>query len=156
MPYDAAAGKYALQVGVSNADLTESTTKEITVSNDFPQAVMKTKSGLLFINPTNSLELYKVVMPSGEENIVSVPAGLTKSVDVKASSENYVVTVLKINGEVVNSFTFNSSEQGAALGSPVIVLTVILAIVFLVLLVILIVLVTRKPAKTEELGESYY
>jgi len=154
VPYDAEEGKYVLEVEVSNDDFVSSETKEITVNNDLPESVIKTESGLLFINPTNTLKMYKVVLPSGDESLVNVPAGLTKSVEIRATSNDYVVSVLTMNGKVVETFTFSSSEQ--TLGSPVIALTVILGIIFLVLLVVLVILVTKKPGRTEETGESYY
>jgi preprotein translocase subunit SecG len=62
-----------------------------------------------------------------------------------------------MNGDVVESFTFSSTEDvKASMSDPVVVLTVILAIVFVVLLIVLIVLIGKKPEKSEDFGESYY
>lgn len=157
VPYDVEEGKYALEVEVSNDDLVLSKVKEISIKNEFPETILKTDEGLFFINPTNVLKIYRVILPSGEENVVSVQSGSTNTFEVTPTSDNYVVTVLKMTGEVVNSFTFALKEKAAvSFGTPIVALTVILAIIFLVLLIVLIVLVTKKPEKAEELGESYY
>ncbi|RLG10678.1 hypothetical protein DRN69_08710 [Candidatus Pacearchaeota archaeon] len=155
IPFDVEGGIYSLQVEASNEDTVSSVTKEILIKNEFPSTVIKTSEGLLLVNPTNTLKVYKVLFPSGNENIVSIQAGSSKTVQVNPTSEEYVVTVLTIDGKIVESVTFSSSEA-AQISNPVVVLTVILAIVFLVLLIVLIVLVTKKPEKKEEFGESYY
>lgn len=157
VPYSAVAGKYLVEVTAANADTSSTDAVEITVQNDFPEQVVKTSTGLLLVNPTNDLKMYKVALPTGEQ-IVSVQAGSSASVDVKAQTEDYVVSVTTLSGEVVGNFTFKASEQPTAsiAGNPITVLTVILGIVFFVLLVVLVVLLSKKPQKSEELGESYY
>jgi hypothetical protein len=154
LPYDVAEGKYSLDIVVKNDDTTVTTTEEVYIANTFPEEVMKVANGLLLINPTNELRMYKIATPS-DETIVSVQAGTSKSVDVNATSSAYTVTVMKMNGEVVGTFTFENSGQFIVNGSPVVVLTAILAVVFLILVVVLVVLMTKKPKKSEE-SESYY
>lgn len=154
MPFDAEAGVYVLKVEVFNDDLAVSKMKQIVVENDFPSKVMKAGNDLLIVNPTEKLKVYKVVFPN-TESFVTVSAGSSKTVEVNPDSEDYTVNVLTMNGELVDSFTFQSVEQ-TSVTSPIVVLTVILAIIFLVLLVVLIVLIGKKPEKAEEFGESYY
>ncbi len=153
IPADAEEGAYELQVKALNDETSTSFTGNIYVENEFPEPVIKSDKGLLFLNPTSSLKAYKVVFPEGEE-IVTVQTGSSKSLEINPTSEEYTVSVLTMNGEVVNTFTFSATEQ--PLGNSVVVITVALAIVFVVLLIVLIVLITKKPQKTEEFGESYY
>ena len=157
VPYDADAGTYTLEVRASNEDSVSSVVKEITVENEFPSAAIQTKEGLLLVNPTNSLVAYRILTPD-DDSIVTIPAGLSKTVEITPTSEEYEVTVLTMSGMIVDRFSFKASEQPeqAAVNNTVVAFTVILALVFLVLLIVLIVLITRKPQKTEELGESYY
>jgi len=156
LPFDVAEGKYTLEVVVKNDDTTVTETKEVFITNGFPNEVIKVANGLFLINPSTELRMYKIVTPS-DETIVSVQAGTSKTVDVKATSAGYTVTVMKMNGEVVGTFTFDSSSSGQLIvnGSPVVVLTAILAVVFLILVVVLVVLMTKKPKKSED-SESYY
>ncbi len=154
LPYDVAEGKYSLEVVVKTDDATVTETSEVFVTNSFPAEVMKVANGLLLVNPSTELRMYKIVTATSEE-IVSVQAGTSKTVDVNATSNEYTVTVLRMNGEVVETFTFENSGQLIVNGSPVVVLTAILAVVFLILVVVLVVLMTKKPKKSED-SESYY
>jgi len=154
MPYDVEAGIYVLKVEVFNDDLEVSGMRQIVVENDFPSTVIKAGNDLLIVNPTEKLKVYRVVFPE-TESFVTVAAGSSKTVTVTPDSEDYTVNVLTMNGELVDSFTFQGAEE-ASVTSPIVVLTVILAIIFLVLLVVLIVLIGKKPEKAEEFGESYY
>jgi len=154
MPYDAEPGIYVLKIDVFNDDLEVSKVKQIVVENDFPSVAMKAGNDLLIVNPTEKLKVYKIVFPESE-SFVTVPAGTSKTVEVKPNTEDYTVNVLSMDGELVESFTFQAVEK-TSVTSPIVVLTVILAIIFLVLLVVLIVLIGKKPEKTEEFGESYY
>lgn len=154
MPYNAEPGIYVLQISVFNDDLEVSKVKQIVVENDFPSVAMKAGNDLLIVNPTEKLKVYKVVFPESE-SFVTVPAGSSKTVEVKPNTADYTVNVLSMDGELVESFTFQAVEE-KSVTSPIVVLTVILAIIFLVLLVVLVVLIGKKPEKTEEFGESYY
>ena len=154
MPFDAEPGIYVLDVKVSNDDFEAEKSKQIIVENDFPNKVVKAGNDLLIINPTDKLKIYKVVFPDSEQ-FVTVAAGSSKTVAVTPNSEEYTVNVLEMDGELIDSFTFNAVED-TSVTSPVVILTIILAIVFLVLLVVLIVLIGKKPERTEEFGESYY
>ena len=154
MPFDAESGIYVLEILVANDDITVSQKKQIVVENDFPNSVIKAGNDLLIVNPTDKLKVYRVVFPESE-TFVTVSPGSTKAVEVTPSSEDFVVNVLAMNGELVESFKFSAVEEESG-ASPVVVLTVILAIIFLVLLVVLIVIIGKKPEKAEEFGESYY
>lgn len=153
VPYEAESGVYTLVVKAENSDTSRTISKEITVKNDFPETVIKTNSGLLIVNPTSELKVYRLVSPS-DEQFVSVQAGSSKTVPVSATSDEYSVNLLTMDGKLVGSFVFTRGTE--QLSSPIVVFTVILGIVFLVLLVVLVVLITKKPQKTEEFGESYY
>jgi len=155
MPYDVEAGIYVLKVEVFNDDLEISGMRQIVVENDFPSTVIRAGNDLLVVNPTAKLKVYRVVYPE-TESFLTVEAGSSKTVTVNPDSEDYTVNVLTMNGELVDSFTFQATEDEASATSPIVVLTVILAIIFLVLLVVLIVLIGKKPEKAEEFGESYY
>jgi len=154
MPFDVEPGMYVLDVEVSNDDFEASKSRQIIVENDFPNKIVKAGNDLLIINPTDDLEIYKIVSPNSEQ-FVTVSAGSSKTVAITPDSEEYEVSVLNMNGEVIDSFTFSAVED-TSVTSPVVILTIILAIVFLVLLVVLIVLIGKKPERTEEFGESYY
>lgn len=157
MPFSAEPGIYVLDVKVSNEDLEVSKSKQIIVENDFPNKVIKAGNDLLIVNPTDKLKIYQVVCPDSEQ-FVTVEAGSSKTVAISPTSDEYAVTVLSTNGEVIDSFTFNAAvkDTSDSSSSPIVILTIILAIVFLVLLVVLIVLIGKKPEKSEEFGESYY
>ena len=154
MPFDVEPGMYVLDVEVSNDDFEASKSRQIIVENDFPNKIVKAGNDLLIINPTDDLEIYKIVSPNSEQ-FVTVSAGSSKTVAITPDSEEYEVSVLNMNGEIIDSFTFSAVED-TSVTSPVVILTIILAIVFLVLLVVLIVLIGKKPERTEEFGESYY
>lgn len=156
LPFDVKEGKYNLEVVIKNDDSAPVTqSQEVFVANGFPEEVIKVANGLLLVNPSNELRMYKIVTPSSE-TIESVQAGTSKTVSVNATSTEYTVTVLRLNGEVVGTFTFESTGQQLIVnGSPVVVLTAILAVVFLILVVVLVVLMTKKPKKSED-SESYY
>jgi len=94
------------------------------------------------------------------QNVVAVPAGSSRTVDVTATGSstgtyNYKVNVFSLNGELLYVVSLTKNVDSGA-SSPIVALTVILAIVFVVLLVVLIVLMGKKPEKSEEFGESYY
>ena len=100
-----------------------------------------------------------------DESVVAIPAGSSKTVKVdvsaqKAGKYNFAVDV-NSGADLVKSQQFAANVEGSSAGKALsgntaVVLTVVLAIIFVVLLVVLIVLLTRKPEKSQELGESYY
>ncbi len=158
VPYGTEAGVYTLEVTAESDDgEVANIAKTITVSNEFSAGeVIRNGESLLIVNPTNKLKVYRVVFPESEK-YVTVSAGDSKTVPVEATGSEYAVSVLTMNGEVVDTFTFNASvEDEVSMSNPVVVLTVILAIVFLVLLIVLVVLIGKKPEKSEDFGESYY
>lgn len=89
----------------------------------------------------------------------------TYNLEVKASNYDATNTVKKtvaITGLAVSS---TNATNGNAISitnnenkipTSVLVLTVVLVIVFIVLLIVLIVLLTKKPEKSEDLGETSY
>jgi len=179
IPYNAESGVYALDIEVSNDDTVTSVTKQITINNDLSDVVIAANTkqsaaagedaeySLIVVNPTDKLRVYKIVTESSgdvssstDSTMVAVAAGSSKTVTITAnavSDGNYNFDVSIFSGdELVDTVALELDANGSSVSNPVIVLTVILAIVFLVLLVVLIVLITKKPAKSEEFGESYY
>lgn len=170
VPYETASGTYTIDVKVSNDDTESSASKQITVKNNFDKVVIPTANGLLIVNPTDSVVVYRIVPEAAEgvsvtvsESTIAIPAGSSKSVSVSATTEEdatYSVSVFKADGTMVDTVTFSAtaaeSSVRTSIASPVVVLTIILAIIFIVLLVVLIVLIGKKPEKSEEFGESYY
>lgn len=177
VPYEAAAGVYALEVTVTNDDTTTTEVKQIVISNDFAESIVSTSAAktvaegeeavydLLIVNPTNNVKVYKIMADSEDvtstvsQTVVAVPAGSSKTVKVSASSTtegDYTFNVNVFSGsDLEKTVAYNLQVEGKKTNT-VFVLTVVLAIVFLVLLVALIVLLGRKPEKSEEFGESYY
>jgi hypothetical protein len=182
IPYSAQAGTYALDVDVSNDDTSSSQVKQIVINNDLPDSLIvgtysrtvavgeEADYSVMIVNPTNKLKVYRLVTESAngvssgaQDTIVAVPAGSsrTETITAKAASEGkYAFNVNVFSGEeLVETVTLTLNAEGETSGvttNSVVILTIALAIVFLVLLVVLIVLVTKKPAKSEEFGESYY
>lgn len=142
----------------------------------------ETNFEIVLVNPSDRLVVYTIT-PEGTkglfveaaEPIVTVSSDSSRStmINVRASNSveegTYLVTV-SANSETglseTISFTVNVekdrvSATGKAIGSArgpnsVVVLTVILVIIFVVLLIILIVLLSKKPADSEEFGETNY
>lgn len=180
IPYDAQSGIYELRVEVENDDLTDSESVQVIIENEFSEGnVITTELSkgfnvgeeaeyfLVVANPTNKLKVFRVVAESSgdltasvDKSLVAVPSGSSRTVKVtaKASSQgDYDFDVSVFSGEkLVSATTLRANVTGTSIGSPIAVLTIILAIVFLVLLIVLIVLLGKKPEKTEEFGESYY
>ena len=180
IPYEAPEGIYTIQVEAMNDDLEVSAVKQIIIKNDFSEGNVivthyrqvasvgeNAEYSMLIVNPTNKLKVYTIITESSSENLhtsssstlVSVPAGLSKSVTITANAAKqgeYTFNVNVLSGNELESVvTYNLSAEGRS-SNPIAVLTVILAIIFLVLLVVLIVLIGKKPQKSEEFGESYY
>ena len=109
-----------------------------------------------------------------DQPFVAIPAGASETVKIAAKADKagkYLFTVsVYSDGNLVEKKSFTATVEGKSKGvvssvttsddgsaiNTTVVLTVVLAIIFVVLLVVLIVLLTRKPQKSEELGESYY
>ena len=169
IPYSAKAGVYALEVEASNGDTTINGVKEVTISNEFSGGnIVVSGDSLLIVNPTNEVLVYRLVPEptsalsvSLSQNVVAIPAGSSKTVDVTATGSvtgtyNYKINVFSLNGELLYVVNMTKNVSGTGGTSPIIALTVILAIIFVVLLVVLIVLMGKKSEKAEEFGESYY
>ncbi len=170
LPWDVAAGVYALEVTVENDDMTSSKTVQVAVENTFSSGnFIVSGNQLLIVNPTNQVVVYRVVPESTgavsvsvSDSLVAVPAESSKTVLVDATSnvagtQTFAVNIFSADGSLLERVEFatsgNGKDSGAA--SSIVVLTVILAIIFIVLLIVLIVLIGKKPEK-EEFGESYY
>jgi len=158
VPYDARTGIYTLEVEASNKDVVINKAKQIFVENELPKLVIKSGSDLILLNPTNKLKVYTLVVDGHatvSDSTIVVPAGSSRTVDVRADSgESFTVNVFS-GDKIVGASEFTGTEAKTT-SSVVAVLTVILAIIFIVLLIVLIVLLTKKPEKEEEFGESYY
>jgi len=169
IPYSAKAGVYALEVEASNSDTTVSGVKEVTISNEFSGGnIVVSGDSLLIVNPTNEVLVYRLIPENAPElsvslsqNVIAVPAGSSKTVDVTATGSatgtyNYKINVFSLNGELVYVVNMTKNVTGSSGTSPIVALTIVLAIIFVVLLVVLIVLMGKKSEKSEEFGESYY
>ena len=169
VPYSIKSGIYAVEVEASNGDATDNVVREVSISNEFSAGnVVVSCDSLLILNPTNELVVYRLVPESTSElsvslssNVVAVPAGSSKTVDVTATGSstgtyNYKVNVFSLDGELVYVANMTKNVTGGASNSPIVALTIILAVIFVVLLIVLIVLMGKKPEKSEEFGESYY
>ncbi|MCP6719614.1 MAG: hypothetical protein KJI71_05360, partial [Patescibacteria group bacterium] len=169
VPYGVESGVYALEVEVENDDTTSSEVVQVVIDNAFSAGnFIVSGNSLLIVNPTNDVVVYRLVPESTsqvsvslDQSLVAVPAGASKMVTVDAKAQTagtftYSVNIFDVNGNLVDSVSFTTSETGRDATSPIVVLTIILAIIFVVLLVVLIVLIGKKPEKAEDFGESYY
>ena len=186
LPRNAVPGIYILEVEAYNYDTSVTVEKKIVVSGAetsiLPSVTSKTISmgeeasfDLVLINPNDRMVVYSLTPEEStglivniEEPVVAVSADSSRTVkvNVKATSSaeegTHLVTV-DVNSETglvkQVSFSVNVEEDGVttvAKSNSVLVLTIVLAIIFVVLLIILIVLLTKKPAETEEFGETSY
>jgi hypothetical protein len=179
VPFDVTPGVYVLEVEVTNDDTTSTVVKQIVINNDFASNVIIASTSrtvavgedaeynLLIVNPTDKVKVYRVVSESNGglssnvgETVVAVPAGSSKNVAVTARADaegQYSFSVNVFSGESLSeTVALSLNVEGSSITNPVVVLTIILAVIFLVLLIVLIVLIGKKPARTEEFGESYY
>lgn len=181
IPSDAKAGVYSLEVEASNSDSSAKTTKSIAIAGTEQKSEVliavsskEIQSGetatydLVIINSGDKIAVYEIVPESAQnlvisvdEPIVTVPGDSSKTVKIKVTAGEVMGTfnfAVNVNSQdkLVKRVNFSANVAKKSVTSNVMVLTVILAIVFVVLLIVLIVLLTRKPEKTEELGESYY
>lgn len=180
IPYKTVEGIYTIEVQAMNDEMDLKASKQIILKNDFSSGnVIATNlkqiaaTGenadyeLLLVNPTNKLKVYTVITEyagsnlhtSASSTLVSVPAGLSRTVTITANAVEegeYLFNTNILSGEKVESVvTFGLTAEGNSVNG-VAVLTVILAIIFIVLLVVLVVLLGKKPKKSEDFGESYY
>ena len=132
------------------------------------------------VNPSSGVMVYTITPEESEgffveatEPVVIVGAESSKTTKIKVKASDsvaegtHIVTVNTMTESGTAqplSFTVNvkkpqmEKENDVVSGKPntVVVLTVILVIIFVVLLIILIVLLTRRPAESEEFGETNY
>ena len=182
IPASAAPGLYTVEVKTYNDDSETTAVRRVEiVSGNANSGIVASpasrtfsagqngKYSLTIVNSGNKILVYNLVTESDnglavdmDEAVVVIPAGSSKSVDLTAVAAreglyNFKVTVLDSDSNVVGEKSFVANVEGKTVsGNAAVVLTIILAIVFVVLLVVLIVLLTRKPAKADEAGESYY
>jgi len=145
-----------------------------------------TSFDLVLVNPNNRMVVYTItpkdvtgLIVEVSEPVVAVSADSSRTVQVNVRATDsveegtYVVTVNAnsesgLSRQVSFSVTVEKDSDGSssttsritssAIGNAdtTVVLTVILVIVFVVLLIILIVLLTKRPAESEEFGETNY
>ena len=183
IPANAVPGLYTVEIKAFNDDSEVLAARRVEIVSDnnansiiASSASSKTfssgsegKYALTIVNSGNKILVYNLVTESDDgltvdidDSVIVVPAGSSKTVNLIASSNregkyDFSVAVLGADNTVVSKKEFVANVEGKAVGGNVaVVLTIILAIVFVVLLVVLIVLLTRKPAKADETGESYY
>lgn len=183
IPSFAQAGIYTIQVEAYNADASEKVTKKIAVVGASEDSIVASASStkqlgigetgtmsFTLVNSGSKIRLYDFVIDAPEElnvelekPLTAIPAGMSDTIDVKASSKvegTYKLAVqVYSDGNLVGTQNFNVKVSGKSSGitatNTTVLLTVVLAIIFIVLLVVLIVLLTKKPEK-KEFGESYY
>lgn len=182
IPANTAPGLYTVEVKAYNDDSeTVSARRVEVVSGNSNSAIVSSPTSRTFsagtdgtyrltlVNSGDKILVYNLVTESDngltvdlEDSVVVVPAGESETVELTARAAregtyNFKVTVLDSDNNVVGEKEYTANVEGRAVGgNTALVLTIILAIVFVVLLVVLIVLLTRKPAKADETGESYY
>ena len=154
LPYDVSPGSYILKVKATNEDMSVGNSKQIFIQNPVPNQVIRKENSLLMINPTNSIKIYKVIMPDGKNTSIVVQAGSTRSFEMNLKGEYDVLSEGKLLGRFF--FTPTNETTNKVSNNLVSAITVILVVLLIVLIIILVVLLTKKPKKKEELGESYY
>ncbi|MEK6915518.1 MAG: hypothetical protein AABW89_03180 [Nanoarchaeota archaeon] len=182
IPAGTTPGLYTVEVKAFSKDSETVATRKVEIlSGNLNSAIVSSPSSRTFsagsdgkytltiVNSGNRILVYNLVAESDngltvdfDDSVVVVPAGSSKAIEMIASASregnyNFKVTVLDSDNNVVGEKNFVANVEGKTVGgNAAVVLTIILAIVFVVLLVVLIVLLTRKPAKADESGESYY
>ncbi len=158
--------------GLTSSVLQTSSAKTIAVGEE-------TSFDLVVVNPNDQMIVYSITPEESkglsitvEQPIVTVApqSSATVKVKVKALSSaeegTHLVTV-NVNSDtgLVKQVSYSLNVEKAAsttttgttvAANGVLILTVVLVIIFVVLLIVLIVLLTRKPAETEEFGETSY
>jgi len=182
IPYSAKSGTYNLEVEAYNTDFSTRTSKKIQIISELSGKSLvvtstsksasigdKAQFDVVLVNPTNDLRVFRIVTESSDNlitdsnaQIVSIPAGMSKSIKITAEPRTKGDHSFDVNlfaGEqLVDSVTLNVSAS-RRVGNPTIILTVILIIVLLVLVGVLYVLLRKKSnqkTEEEEYGESYY
>jgi uncharacterized membrane protein len=183
IPSNAAPGLYTIELKAFSEDSETSVTRRVEIVRNNGNSALVTSASrktfaantdgsytLTFVNSGDNIMVYNLVTEADdgltvdlEDSVIVVPAGSSESVKITARAArngeySFKVTALGADNSVVDEQEFTAKVEGKATvgGNATIALTIILAIVFVVLLVVLIVLLTRKPAKSDELGESYY
>ena len=184
IPANAPAGVYLVEIEASNDDASTTVTKKVAIGGTEEETMIvspvhsksfnvgeSAEYTMVLVNSGNRLSVFELVIEApGDLNIdvsepvIAVPAGTSKTVKLDVSADkigsyNFAVNVHS-GSELISREEFSAKVEGregiTTAASPTVLLTVILAIIFVVLLIVLIVLLTRKPARTEEVGESYY
>ncbi len=185
IPSNAPAGLYAVQIDAFNADSETTLIKKINVVSAEADSIVVSSTPrrtfnvgeeatyrITIVNSGNRVRVYELdfqapagVTVDAEETVVAVPAGSSRTVEFnveaeKAGTYDFAVDVTS-NGNLVKRSEFVAVANGGAATrvtgvNTTVLLTIVLAIIFVVLLVVLIVLLTRRPARSEEFGESYY
>jgi len=144
----------------------------------------ETSFDLVLTNPSDRLVVYTItpepktgLILEVTQPIVSVAAGSSKTVEINVKATEsidegtHLFTINANSNDAVSqqvTFTLNVEENdesnsglsGLTSGrdgtDTTVVLTIVLVIIFVVLLIILIVLLTKRPAESEEFGETNY
>lgn len=137
----------------------------------------ETTFNVVLVNPNDRMVVYTLTPGESKgltvdisEPVVAVPADSSKTVTVSVKATNsaeegsHLVTVdVNSDSGLVKKVNFNLNVEKASAVTPIIaqnnvvlILTVILVIIFVVLLIVLIVLLSKKPAESEEFGETSY
>ena len=125
---------------------------------------------VVIVNPSDRMVVYTITPEESKglivdvaEPIVTVPADSSRTVKIRvkateSADEGTHLIVVNVNSEsgLVKQVSLTANVEDTGRTDTVFVLTVILAIIFVVLLIVLIVLLTKKPAETEEFGETSY
>ncbi len=180
IPSNAKSGTYDVRIKASNENTESSVKKQITVVGSeleasviIPVSTKELAKGesadyeVVIVNSGSNIAVFELVPASTEDLIVSVAtpvvtvqAGSSQTVKInaKALKEGTYSFAVDVNSEnaLVRKVNFTAKVSSKPLASNVVVLTIVLAIILVVLLIVLIVLLTRKPARSEELEESYY
>ena len=182
IPRNAAPGVYNIEIEAYNYDASTSVKKNIVISGAeagiLPTTTAKTIAvgeeatfDVVLINPNDRMVVYSITPEDSPGLIVDISTPIiaisadssnTASITVRATDSategTHLVTV-NVNSEngLVKQVNFTVNvEDNAAANNAVLILTVVLAIIFVVLLIVLIVLLTKRPAETEEFGETSY
>lgn len=186
IPSNAPAGLYAVQIDAFNADSETTLIKKINVVSAEADSMVVTSTPrrtfdvgeeatyrITIVNSGNRVRVYELdfqapagVTVDAEETVVAIPAGSSRTVEFNVEAEeagtyDFAVDVTS-NGNLVKRSEFVAVANGDGTTEAItgvnttVLLTIVLAIIFVVLLVVLIVLLTRRPARSEEFGESYY